>query len=154
MAKMYIAIADEPRPVYNEDEKGNVVYEEFSKYDFIDIDEAGEYYYNVDYLFSTDPSGSLASSREAMWQETRMNFEKGCFGNPTETDALMMFWTLMATLHYPGANRIKKQLEDKIEKQKKEQMEAQQRAAAAMEQEQILKAQAESMQNSQFPMQN
>ena len=143
MAKMYIAFADEPRPVYNEDEKGNVVFEELSKYDFVDVDEAGEYYYNLDYLFSTDPSGSLASSREAMWQETRMNFEKGCFGNPTEINALMMFWNLMATLHYPGANRIKKQLEEQFEKQKQEELEAQQRAAAAIEQEQILKAQAE-----------
>ncbi len=143
MAKMYIAFADEPRPVYNEDEKGNVVFEELSKYDFVDVDEAGEYYYNLDYLFSTDPSGSLASSREAMWQETRMNFEKGCFGDPRETDSLMMFWNLMATLHYPGANRIKKQLEEKIEKQKQEEKEAQKRAAAAMKQELILKGAAE-----------
>jgi hypothetical protein len=151
MAKMYIAFADEPRPVYNEDEKGNIMYEEFSKYDFIEVDEAGEYYYNVDYLFSTDPSGSLASSREAMWQETRMNFEKGCFGDPTEAESLMMFWSLMATLHYPGANRIKKQLEDKLERQKQEQMEAQRRATAAMEQEQMLK---ESIQNAELTMQN
>ncbi len=157
MAKMYIAFADEPRPVYNEDEKGNVVFEELSKYDFIDIDEAGEYYYNLDYLFATDPSGSLASSREAMWQETRMNFEKGCFGDPTDFNSLMMFWTLMATLHYPGANRIKKQLEEQIEKQKQEQIEAQQRAAAAMEQEQLLKGAVEGnvqMQNAEFTMQN
>ncbi len=142
MAKFYIAFADEPRPVYNEDEKGNVIFEEFSKYDFVEVDEAGEYYYNLDYLFATDPSGSLASSREVMWQETRMNFEKGCFGDPTDVNTLMRFWNLMATLHYPGANGIKKQLEAELEKQQEAEMLAQEQARA------------EAMQNVEFTMQN
>lgn len=120
MAKFYIAFADEPRPVRYNDEHGNPTYEEFSKWDFIEQDSTGKYFYNVDYLFSTDPSGSLAANREAMWQETRQNFTSGAFGDPSSYETIYMFWSVMESLHYPSSNRIKKQVEDMIEKQNRE----------------------------------
>lgn len=138
MAKFYIAFADEPRSVITQNDRGKPVFEEISKYDFIDIDEAGEYYYNVEYLFGIDPSGSLASSREAMWQETRMNFQNGCFGDPAGSDAQLMFWTIMETLHYPSAAKIKAHIEQKVEEEKRQIKIQQEQAQAVMQQEQIL----------------
>ena len=69
MAKFLIAYTDEPRTIRSEDENGTSVYTTFSKYDFLERDETGQWYYNVDYLFSTDNAATLASNREAMWQE-------------------------------------------------------------------------------------
>lgn len=123
MAKFLIAYADEPRPYLTEKGNGEQEYKLFSKYDFLDKDEAGQWYYNVNYLFATDSSSSLAGNREAMWQETRMNLKEGAFGNPQDTETLLLFWQIMETLHYPNAGKVKKQLEEKLAQEKKEEKE-------------------------------
>ena len=87
----------------HEAEAKAVSYTHLNKYDFLEQDEAGEWYWNDRYLFSTDSSGTLAQNREAMWQETRMNLQQGAFGDPNNPDTLIMFWTLMEGLHYPLA---------------------------------------------------
>jgi hypothetical protein len=117
MAKFLIAFCDEPRDIITEDDNGNPLFEEFSKYDFLEVDEAGEYYYNTDYLFSTDASSTLANNREAMWQETRMNLTQGAFGNPQEASTLLFFWQIMESLHYPGAGKMKKQMQNKVDQE-------------------------------------
>lgn len=114
MAKFLIAFCDEPRDIITEDDDGNPLFEEFSKYDFLELDEAGECYYNTDYLFSTDVSSTLANNREAMWQETRMNLTQGAFGDPQEASTLLFFWQIMESLHYPGAGKMKKQMQSRL----------------------------------------
>ena len=115
MAKFLIAFCDEPRDIIAEDDNGNSLFEEFSKYDFLELDEAGECYFNTDYLFSTDLSATLANNREAMWQETRMNLTQGAFGDPADPNTLLFFWQVMESLHYPGAGKMKKQMENKVQ---------------------------------------
>lgn len=114
MAKFLIAFADEPRGITAEDNQGNSLYETFSKYDYLERDAAGELYYDAEYLFSTDNAAALAANREAMWQETRLNFTSGAFGDPKDPKTMLMFWQIMDGLSYPLAGRVKKQLEDKI----------------------------------------
>ena len=53
-----------------------------------------------------DESGSLGSNREAMWQETRMNFQQGAFGPVGSREALLLFWEVMQTLQYPRAQDV------------------------------------------------
>ena len=117
MCKFLIAFADEPRPVRSVDDKNKPLFEEFSKYDFLRKDNAGVWYYDVDFLFSVDTSGSLASNREAMWQEMRMNLQQGAFGDPAQPETLLTFWTMMETLHYPSSALMKKQFESRIQTQ-------------------------------------
>lgn len=136
--KFKLAYADEPRPVISTDINGNSQYEEFNRYDFLEMDEAGEWHWNDQFLFSCDTTAPLASNREAMWQETRMNFESGAFGDPTATETLFLFWTKMEALHYPEAGHTKKYFEEKL---KREQLERQQ--AVQMQQMQIQLAQAQ-----------
>jgi hypothetical protein len=95
----------------------------------LERDETGQWYYNVDYLFSTDNAATLASNREAMWQEMRMNYSTGCFGDPTNPETQLLFWQMMASLGYPMAERVKTQIEDKIKKQE-QQMQAMQEMQA------------------------
>lgn len=122
--KFMLAYADEPRPVTAYNEQGEIEYKVFDRHDFLYQDEAGNWKYNTDFLFSCDSSAPLASNREAMWQETRMNFESGALGKPTELTTLVRFWTQMEKLHYPMAGEIKKDLQTELEQQRAAQAQA------------------------------
>ena len=134
MFKFKLAYADEPRPVVSSDIHGNTQYQSFNRYDFLERDEAGEWWWNDQFLFSCDTSAPLASNREAMWQETRMNLQSGAFGDPTQLQTLILFWTKMELLHYPGAGETRAYLEEEMKRQQAQQqmmaqMAAQQAAA-------------------------
>ena len=116
--KFMLAYADEPRPVIAYNEQGEKEYKLFDRHDFLYQDEAGNWKYNTDFLFSCDSAAPLASNREAMWQETRMNFQQGTYGNPQELSTLVRFWTVMEQLHYPTASQIKAELQKELEQQR------------------------------------
>lgn len=125
MFKFKLAYADEPRPVHSKDNHGNTKYSEFNKYDFLEQDENGEWFWNDNFLFSCDNTAPLASNREAMWQETRMNLQTGAFGDPNSIDTLILFWNKMEMLHYPGASDTKTYLEEQKQIQTEQQMQQQ-----------------------------
>lgn len=135
MFKFALAYSDEPRPVTYQDQNGKTVYEEFNRYDFLEQDADGQWYWNDQFLFSCDTAGPLASNREAMWQETRMNLQTGAFGDPASTETLVLFWTKMDLLHYPGAAQTKKWLEEKLQRERQQQamMQQYQMQQAAMQ---------------------
>ena len=112
-----LSYTDEPRPVVSRDAKGNAVYSEFNRYDFLRQDAMGNFYWVDDFIFSTDVAATLASNREAMWQETRLNFQQGAFGNPQDPRTLILFWTKMAALHYPGAEDTKTELQEMMQQE-------------------------------------
>ena len=124
--KYWLAYSDEPRNVSYKDEKGQTIYEEFNRYDFLEQDADGQYYWNDQFLFSCDTSAPLASNREALWQETRMNLQTGAFGDPASTETLILFWTKMEELHYPGAGATKSYLEARLERERQQAKMAQQ----------------------------
>ena len=139
MFKFKLAYADEPRPVVSHDIQGNANYEEFNRYDFLEQDAAGEWAWVDDFLFSCDTSAPLANNREAMWQETRMNLQTGAFGDPSSLQTLILFWTKMEMLHYPGSGETKAYLEEQLQQQ----MQAQQMAM----QQQVMRQQTQAVQN-------
>ena len=140
MFKFWLAYSDEPRPISYKDNEGNTVYEEISRYDFLKQDKDGQYYLEDQFLFGCDDSAPLASNREAMWQETRMNLQTGAFGDPSSTETLILFWSKMEELHYPGAGETKKYLEKRLQQE-------QQRAAQAQQMQ--IQLQLLAMQNQQ-----
>lgn len=113
MFKFALAYSDEPRAVSYKNHKGETVYEEFSRYDFLEQDSNGDWHYNDQFLFSCDTAAPLASNREAMWQEIFMNFQRGAFGNPGEIQSQILLWEMLELNHYPLAGAIKKNLEEK-----------------------------------------
>ncbi len=121
MFKFKLAYTDEPRPVVSKDINGKAQYDTFNRYDFLEQDETGEWYWNDQFLFSCDTSAPLANNREAMWQETRMNFQTGAYGDPTNIKTLILFWNKMDILHYPGAGETKRYLEEELKAQSKQQ---------------------------------
>lgn len=131
MFKFQLAYSDEPRSVSYRDHKGNIVYEEFNRYDFLKQDADGVWYWNDEFLFSVDSNQALESNRTAMWQETRMNLQSGAFGPTQDIETLILFWSKMEELHYPEAGKTRKFLEERREAMAK-QAEAVQQMKAAM----------------------
>lgn len=123
--KYRLAYADEPRPIVSRDQDGNTVYSEFNRYDFLMEDESG-YWWNDQFLFSTDSSAPLANNREQMWENTTAHLQAGAYGDPGRTETLILYWTKMELLHYPGAADTRAYLEKRLEQ---EQIAAQQQAA-------------------------
>lgn len=115
--KWMLAYCDEPRQIRTVNEHGDVEYRVFDRHDFLYQDEAGQWRYNTDFLFSTDDTTPLASDRQAMWKEARMNFEGGAMGNPAELTTLLRFWEQMEKLHYPLAGDMVKSLREEQEQQ-------------------------------------
>ena len=129
--KFMLAYADEPRPLRGFDGEGKPEYREFNRYEFLYQDEAGNWKYNTDFLFSCDTAAPLASDRQAMWQETRMNFQQGTMGNQQELKTQLRFWRQMERLNYPMAGDMVKSLE-----KEQEEMTKMQQAQAQMQMQQ------------------
>lgn len=121
-----LAYTDEPRPVPSINQNGDREYKIFNRYDFLEQDESGAWWWNDMFLFSTDTSAPLANNREAMWQEARMNLQTGAFGDPTALATLVIFWKRMEELHYPGAGDTRQYLEDRLKQQIQQQIQMQQ----------------------------
>ena len=114
----YLAYADEPRPASWRDAQGRWQNTYFNRYDFVRYDtDTGEYYYDDEYLFSTDTSVDLESSREFLWQENRQNFQMGAYGPPNLPQTLLIFWQNMERAHYPHARDNVERLQEEIARQ-------------------------------------
>ena len=125
--KLKLAYCDEPRPVFYQDNQGEMQYEEFNKMDFLERNENGEWRWNTDFLFSVDDSGGLATNRSALWQELTSQLQAGALGDPQSIDTLIDYWTAMEELHYPTAGKLRQRLA----KRKKDMMQAQMAATQA-----------------------
>ena len=113
----YLAYADEPRPATYRDAQGNLQNRIFNRYDFIERDEAGEWYYNDQYLFRTDATVDVDKSRELLWQENRQNFQQGAYGDPALPQTQLIFWQNMEKAHYPWANDNVERIKAEIQRQ-------------------------------------
>jgi len=51
-----------------------------------------------------------------------MNLQNGAFGDPSRIETLILFWTKMEMLHYPGAAETKSYLEGELKRQEEAQM--------------------------------
>lgn len=128
--KMKLAYADEPRPVPKYNAQGEREYEEFNRYDFLERDAAGEWFWNDQFIFAVDDtSATLASNREAMWEETRLNLQTGAFGPLDDLETMIFFWTKMEMLHYPGAAETKELFKQRQAAQQEAARQQQQRQA-------------------------
>ena len=111
MFRFLLAYCDQPRTIARRTPEGKVSYAQFNRYDFLQRDELGNWHWNDDFLFSVDAASTLANNRSAMWGETLASLRSGAFGDPTNLETLILYWSKMELLHYPGAKDTKEQLE-------------------------------------------
>lgn len=129
----YLAYADEPRPASYKDAMGVMQNVEFNRYDFIQRDINGEYYYDDQFLFSADSGVDLEDSRESLWEQNRLNFQLGAYGNPQLPQTLLIYWLNMERAHYPHAADNVERIREEIARQA--QMEQMQQQIAAQGEE-------------------
>ena len=103
----------------------------FNRYDFLEQDESGEWFYNDEYLFSADASIDVDKQRELLWEENRKNFQQGAYGDVKSLQTLLIFWQNMEQAHYPWAHDNVERIRDEISRQQE----------LALAQQQALKAQ-------------
>lgn len=128
--QLYLAYADEPRHMAYRDATGRLQNAVFNRYDFYERDEAGEWYVNDSYLFSTDASVDADQDRQFLWQEARLNFQSGAYGNPADPATLLIFWQNMERAHYPYAHENVERIRAQIESAQRAQIEEQQQQIA------------------------
>lgn len=103
--QLYLAYADEPRPLAYVDDFGRVHNAAFRRYDFVERDmTTGEYYYDDRYLFSADMSGVVDENNEQTWELISNDFAAGLYGDPTQTVTLLRAWQARERARYPGAH--------------------------------------------------
>ena len=103
-----LAYADEPRTYGEEDSREHD--EVFCRYDFLERDADGEWFYDDDYIFEVDSSAALLSDRQAMWAEVRTNFADGTFGDKNDGKTIETYWKQLEQLDYPNAASVRKSL--------------------------------------------
>jgi len=124
MFKFWLAYADDPLPITGIGPQGEQQFAILDKSDFVKQDSAGEYYWNDEFIFETDPTSTMMANREAMWQQLDMKLQSGAFGPLGELNTMRLYWSMMEKHHYPNAGDIVSQIEMMMQEQK--QMMAQQ----------------------------
>lgn len=115
--KHYLAFADEPRRFSYRDTFGRVHFSEFNRYDFIERDNEGNYYYDDSYLFTVDRNADTQYQSESLWETNLLNLERGTLGNKDDPMALLRYWQLQDKAHYPYARENVEYFQDLIDRQ-------------------------------------
>ena len=113
-----LAYCEERRKMHGKNEMDT----EWNSWAFLECDEAGELYWNDQFRFSCDNESGLAANREAMWQEITQHLQSGAYGNPSEPQTLIRYWSQMEMQNCPGAGTIKKLLEEQAAQQQAQAM--------------------------------
>ena len=132
MFKFMLAYADQPVSVVTKSHDGKNKYSHFNRYDFLKMDEAGELYWDDEFIFEVDPTSTIMMNREAMWNQLNLTYQNGGFGPIGDLNTLYTYWTFMEKNDYPHASEIRQIFADKIEEQKKAEQQALEQQLAQM----------------------
>ena len=125
MFKFWLAYSDDPLPITGIGAKGEQQFDILDKRDFIKQDVAGEYYWNDEFMFETDPTSTMMANREAMWQQIDMKLQSGAFGQLGTLETMRLYWSLMEKNHYPNAGDVLSQIDMMMQEQQMAQQMAQ-----------------------------
>lgn len=124
-----LAFYDELRPYMARGNNNAPIYGEFNKYDFLMKDEAGEWYYNTDFIFSADAGDGLPRDKVWLMEQARADASANLMDK-------VDYWTIMEKLGFPGASEIKDKaiLEQQQLQLQQQQLQAQQAQAQQLQQ--------------------
>lgn len=118
MFKFALAYSDTPMPISGERSDGTKEYQTFDRYMFLKKDSSGEYYWNDEFKFDVDPTSTIMTNREAMWQQIDLKLQSGAFGMVGDLETSLLYWTLMEKNGYPNAKTVKDDIQRRIDEQK------------------------------------
>ncbi len=112
-----LAYADEPRTYKTKDEEGRDEEVVFSRYDFLQQDDNGKWYYNDQFTFSVDSNGTANEDRQAVLEMMKEDYNAGLYGDPATTEAKLNYWRDREMMNYPNAGRQVKRWQKKYEEE-------------------------------------
>ena len=122
MFKFWLAYSDDPLPITGNGVNGEQAFDVLDKKDFVKKDAAGDYYWNDEFLFETDPTSTMMANREAMWQQIDLKLQSGAFGQLGSLETMRLYWSLMEKNHYPNAGDVLSQIEMMMAEQQEQMM--------------------------------
>lgn len=131
-----LALYDEIRPYLAQNANGEDTFGEFDKYQFLQRDKKGNLFYNTDFIFGSDGSLGLPKDPMFMYQQALALYQAGAM----DAQAL---WTILESLEFPQAAKIKKQVMEQMNMQGQLQQSQQQIEQMTAENEQENAIQAE-----------
>ena len=129
MFKFLLAYADQPIEFSSQDANGNLEFAHFDRMMFLKRDAAGELYWNDEFLFETDPTSTILTNREAMWNQADLKLQSGAFGPLAELKTLQLYWLFMEKNNYPNAGEIRRIIETRLQEQEQREILMAQQAA-------------------------
>lgn len=126
MFKFWLAYSDQSSAIISTDSNGAANYDEIDRHEFLKIDAAGEFYWDDEFLFDTDPTSTLMQNREALWNQTDMKLQSGAFGQVGDLETARAYWTIQKANGYPNAAVILDIIEQRIKEQQEQAMQMQQ----------------------------
>ena len=114
MFKFWLAFSDNPSEITATSSDGATVHDQLDRKEFLRIDSNGEFYWNDEFIFETDPTSTLMQNREAMWNQTDMKLQSGAFGPVGDLETARAYWTIMKANGYPNASIILNLIEERI----------------------------------------
>ena len=118
MFKFWLAFSDNASEITSVDKDGNATYETLDRKEFLRIDPSGEFYWDDEFIFETDPTSTLMQNREMMWNQTDMKLQSGAFGPVGDLETAKAYWTIMKANGYPNATVVLNLIEDRLAQQR------------------------------------
>ena len=132
MFKFWLAYADQTTAITTQNSDGSTSYSELNRHEFLKMDAAGEFYWNDEFIFETDPTSTLMANREAMWSQTDQKLQSQAFGPLGDLNTLKTYWTFMKANGYPNAGMALESVLERIQTvEEQQQMQAQMQAEQA-----------------------
>ena len=117
MFKFWLAFSDSPSEITSTDSEGMAQHDSLDRKEFLRMDAAGEFYWDDEFIFETDPTSTLMQNREMMWNQTDMKLQSGAFGPVGDLETARAYWTIMKANGYPNASVVLGIIEDRIAEQ-------------------------------------
>lgn len=124
MFKFWLAFSDAESQITSNDKDGNAIHESLDRKEFLRLDAAGEFYWDDEFIFETDPTSTLMQNREAMWNQTDLKLQSGAFGPVGDLETAKAYWTIMKANGYPNASTVLALIEERIQTQQQLAMQA------------------------------
>lgn len=113
-----LAYADEPREYSSQNDEGEEEIITFNRYDFLEQDEYGNWYYNDEFTFTVDSQGNTQENRQYALETMDKDFSQGLYGDPQDPETMLNLWKDRESMNYPNAKRQVARWTKKVSEQK------------------------------------
>ena len=116
-----LAYSDEPRSFPYQTDEGEITEMQFNRYDYLEQDEYGNWFYNDNFEFEVDSNATSSEDRQNLLDLMQADFSAGLYGNQQEPETMLAFWQDRDLYGYPGAKRQIARWQKKVEEAKQAQ---------------------------------